>query len=383
MRGCRLVPVWLNYMVNFRGCAQCAPLYQLKTVIGGSRGQERPRLSRRAPIVPQPALNQQPAQGEAGVGSGGVDGRGDDGEGGGGGGVEADTGDTQSTTGSDTAVPASIPTAPPLPTQLPPTVSPASPGRDINSDNTVPGPVNSGLDCALFLSGECPFGISGRTGGICRDNHPKRCMPYMRWGNKSDRGCSGIACGKSHPTLCPKSLDLKCFDNQCPWKLHTHRCMRAATMGRGDQGRSDWERVGNQGWGDRGPRDNRFSAQGSNRGYSGGPRSGGGTRQAGGTRPSPWGPGRPQGGPGRPQGGPGRPQGGAGPPQGEAVPPQLAGNPAQPAPWNIPGFQGVTAQQTMLGTLEQQLQQAVIRAILQALSGAVPGLGVGSVPPSS
>ena len=236
--------------------------------------------------------------------------------------------------------------------------TPASPGRDINSDNSVPGPVNSGQDCAVYLSGECPFGISGKTGGICRDNHPKRCMPYMRWGNKSDRGCSGIACGKAHPTLCPKSLDLKCFDNQCPWKLHTHRCMRAATgSGRGDQGRSDWARVGRQGWGDRGPRDNRFSAQGSSRGYSGGPRSGGGTRQAGDTRSSQWGPGRPQGGPGRPQGGAG-------------------------LPWNIPCFQGVTAQQTKLGTLEQQLQQAVIRAILQALSRAVSGLGVGSVPPS-
>ena len=81
-------------------------------------------------------------------------------------------------------------------------------------------------------------------------------------------------------------------------------------------------------------------------------------------------------------------QGGAGQPrQAGAAPPQQAGNQAQPAVWNFQGFQGMTAQQNLLGTLEQQLQQAVTRAILQALSGTVPGWGVGvgtgSVPPSS
>ena len=52
---------------------------------------------------------------------------------------------------------------------------------------------------------------------------------------------------------------------------------------------------------------------------------------------------------------------------------------------NNPYFQGLTAQQNLLGAIEQQLQQAVARAIMQALSGAAPvwGTGVGNVPPSS
>jgi hypothetical protein len=62
-----------------------------------------------------------------------------------------------------------------------------------------------------------------------------------------------------------------------------------------------------------------------------------------------------------------------------------AGCQPQPAAWNNQDFQGMTAQQNLLGTLEQQLQQAVTRVILQALAGAVPGLGqgMGSAPPSS
>ena len=55
-------------------------------------------------------------------------------------------------------------------------------------------------------------------------------------------------------------------------------------------------------------------------------------------------------------------QGGAGQPrQAGAAPPQQAGNQAQPAAWNFQGFQGMTAQQNLLGTLELQLQQAVTR----------------------
>ena len=57
-------------------CTVCAPLYQLKTVVGGSKGQERPRLSKRAPAVPQPLQPQQPTQQAdiTGVGGGGGDG---------------------------------------------------------------------------------------------------------------------------------------------------------------------------------------------------------------------------------------------------------------------------------------------------------------------
>ena len=195
-------------------CTVCAPLYQLKTVVGGSKGQERPRLKRRGPVVPLPDQPQQPDQGVA----------------------EADVVESGGSQTGDTA-PADT-EAGHQPPDPPPTPPPVSAGTDTGGGEAA-GQGASGKDCVLFLSGECPYGISGRTGGICPDKHHKRCMQYMRWGNKSDKGCSGTTCGKSHPKLCPKSLDLRCLDRLCPWKLHTHRCMRADSEARRG-GNSEW-----------------------------------------------------------------------------------------------------------------------------------------------
>ena len=280
-------------------CSVCAPLYQLTTVVGGSKGQERPRLSSRCPTSLPASADPQPAHSDSGeVGTAG--------------GEQAD----------EAEVPAThVPEAPPLP---------AAPAEQSTAET-------AGQVCALYLSGECPFGISGRTGGTCPDRHPKRCMPYMRWGNRSERGCSGTTCGKAHPTLCPKSQDLRCLDRICPWKLHTHRCVRS------DQGRGQTR------------------AQGG-----------------GSVRPQPYNQGyreqrRHQG-----QGGGGQQRQGA----------AAGGNQqVRTGTGNNQYFQGLTAQQNLLGALEQQLQQAVSRAIMQALSGAVPapvwGAGGGIVPPSS
>ena len=71
--------------------------------------------------------------------------------------------------------------------------------------------------------------------------------------------------------------------------------------------------------------------------------------------------------------------------QGSGVAPRLVGHQPHIPVWNNQGFQGLTAQQQMLGTLEQQLQQAVTRAVIQALTGVVPGWapGMGGVPHSS
>ena len=321
-------------------CTVCAPLYQLKTVVGGSRGQERPRLNRRDPTIPQPTSTHQPAVGgTVGDSEGGADHQ------------AADT--------EESVVGAHTPPPPPPP-----------PGG-LTDQGTIPVPEVSGQDCALFLSGECPHGISGKTGGTCPDKHPKWCMPYMRWGHKSERGCSGTTCGKCHPTLCPKSHDLRCLDRQCPWKLHTHRCLRADTgVRRGGSSGSDWTRA-------RQPRG--FRGQRSQGHYSGHPWQGGaGTaqhRQAGAGGAQQW-----QGGPGAYQ----HSQSGTGAGQSGGSVPTNA-NTSQPAAWNNQGFQGMTAQQLLLGTIQQQLQQAVTSAIMQALSGTVPGLGVGmgSAPHSS
>ena len=48
----------------------------------------------------------------------------------------------------------------------------------------------------------------------------------MKWGNKHEKGCSSSTCEYVHPFLCPKSLDLKCVDQTCPYKLHTLNCRR-------------------------------------------------------------------------------------------------------------------------------------------------------------
>ena len=375
-------------------CTVCAPLYELKTVLGGSKGQEKPRLRRYQPVVSQPVTGQQLLAAQ-------VDGAGQ-GEGQGGG-VDSTGGVGASESQSATIPAADQSLVTPVPPPLPNSVT-SLPASDSVGDSPAPGAGISSQDCALYLSGVCPFGISGKTGGMCPDRHPKRCMPYMKWGNKSDKGCSGITCGKSHPTLCPKSLDLKCFDTQCPWKLHTHFCMRADRgVGRKDQGWNEWVRVGRRG--NRGARDQRSSGQRSTRdrqGWVGPPGRQGGT----GAAPQGW-----VGPPGR-QGG-AAPQGWFGPPgrQGGAVTAsqgwvgptgrqggaalqggqvgagtghlQQPSNHPQASPWVGQGFQEMTAQQNLLGALEQQLQQTVTRAILQALSGAVPGLGVSNASPSS
>ena len=51
----------------------------------------------------------------------------------------------------------------------------------------------------------------------------------MKWGSKDERGCTMVleTCKKVHPTLCPKSLDLRCYDKLCPYKLHATKCQRS------------------------------------------------------------------------------------------------------------------------------------------------------------
>ena len=291
-------------------CTVCAPLYQLTTVVGGSRGQERPRVSSRCPSTLPTTAEPEPAQSDS---------------------------DEEVIVGAQGAEAA---TSGPAPPPLPPTETAGTAAQDQT------GP--AARDCALYLSGECPFGISGRTGGTCPDKHPKRCMPYMRWGNKHGRGCSGTTCGKAHPTLCPKSQDLRCHDTLCPWKLHTHRCERS-DQGRGQAG----------GNGRPYPQVRGFQrAPGQHQGQGGGrhQQAGGGNHQQ-------------AGGGNHQQAGGGR----------------RSNQQVRTGSGNNPYFQGLTAQQNLLGAIEQQLQQAVARAIMQALSGAAPvwGTGVGNVPPSS
>ena len=117
-----------------------------------------------------------------------------------------------------------------------PTTSPENtPPNQNTSPNPPPQNVRCGLpflwrsslpDCELYLKGECTHGVSGKSGGGCSKAHRKRCPKFMKWGDRSDKGCSDGDCSKLHPLLCDKSLDLKCFAKTCPHKLHTLKCQR-------------------------------------------------------------------------------------------------------------------------------------------------------------
>ena len=115
-------------------CTVCAPLYELKTVVGGSKGQERPRLNRRGPSIAQPG--QQSTQQAEGFG-----------EGGGGQGLPAGPPVAAETVAVGQIV---TPPPPPLPT----------------SNSTTAGPGVSGQVCVLFLTGEFLYGLSGKTVGV-------------------------------------------------------------------------------------------------------------------------------------------------------------------------------------------------------------------------
>ena len=172
-------------------CKHCAPRFTVMTAVGGPKGASRPRASRRcAPVAPTPAASEGDTVGPLPDQQ-----------------VTAETGEVEDIQGQGDT----------------PSHSESSSATTIQEAGT------SGVVCAAFMRGECRHGISGKKDGICLDIHPKRCPAYMKWGSKDDRGCSMVqeTCSKAHPKLCPRSLELKCFDRDCPYKLHTFKCQRS------------------------------------------------------------------------------------------------------------------------------------------------------------
>ena len=57
---------------------------------------------------------------------------------------------------------------------------------------------------------------------------PTLCPAFLKCCSKhTDHGCSGSDCGKLHPVMCPGSENqLKCFNKNCSYKLHTQKCER-------------------------------------------------------------------------------------------------------------------------------------------------------------
>ena len=101
-----------------------------------------------------------------------------------------------------------------------------TPEENVKSDDT----------CKPYLKGECQFGLKGKN---CPDLHPKPCKEFMKWGDAHEKGCKNgvndenepfmVKCGLGiHSSVCPNSLSLKCETKDCPYKLHTLKCRRAA-----------------------------------------------------------------------------------------------------------------------------------------------------------
>ena len=75
--------------------------------------------------------------------------------------------------------------------------------------------------CSFFKQGTCRYGVSGRSGGMCKFIHRKVCDAYRLYG-EARHGCrKGDRCEFWHPKLCYKSQDSReCFNESCRfWHL--------------------------------------------------------------------------------------------------------------------------------------------------------------------
>ena len=45
--------------------------------------------------------------------------------------------------------------------------------------------------CPAYERCECGFGLSGKTGGVCPNPHPKRCEKFLTWGPGGEKGEAG------------------------------------------------------------------------------------------------------------------------------------------------------------------------------------------------
>ena len=130
--------------------------------------------------------------------------------------------------GDDGVQTQSIPTAQPEPVRQAPTLVRAGLPFLWGSESAVQGGGERQVeDCPLYLQGICPHGISGKSDGGCQRQHRKRCLKFMKWGNKGENGCKVKKCDRAHPVLCVRSLDLKCYVKECPNRLHTLKCKRS------------------------------------------------------------------------------------------------------------------------------------------------------------
>ena len=196
-------------------CPQCKPYFRVMTTKGGRNGRERPRASRRSiPGIPVTTADPQAA---AEVAAPLVQA------------VQDSQGEpiSEGSENSANVIPDPPPHPPDNRVNTDQQSAPVHSEQGVNiTPNVVPVWVPGSPVCEALLRGDCPHGITGRTGGTCPHPHPKRCDKFLTWGQGGERGCDGSTCGKFHPEVCPSSKHLQCFDRNCKWKIHTRKCRR-------------------------------------------------------------------------------------------------------------------------------------------------------------
>jgi hypothetical protein len=185
-------------------CQVCAPNYKMMTVLT-SEGQQRPTSRRKAGnFVPVSSVQNSVEDIADQMAS-----------------LSVSNSDSHTESTSDQNSESSQPSPQPATSSSPRSADQGGVGSDIHA-----GPTTLGVDCQLFIQGDCPHGVSGRKGGVCAAVHRKRCTKFLRWGSKADKGCKDQSCINLHPAVCPASLDLKCLNVNCKFKLHIQRCKR-------------------------------------------------------------------------------------------------------------------------------------------------------------
>ena len=81
-----------------------------------------------------------------------------------------------------------------------------------------PTPENRKGVCKHYLTKSCKYGPKGVG---CGFDHPRKCIRFMKHGDKSNRGCKkGKNCERAHPKLCWKARDEGVCDRGANCKFH-------------------------------------------------------------------------------------------------------------------------------------------------------------------
>lgn len=76
--------------------------------------------------------------------------------------------------------------------------------------------------CEELKHGTCSHGIKGNKivyGSRCQYKHPKKCIPFCKYGNDYSRGCVNVECKYLHPILCRNSAEKGvCLVEKCTYQ---------------------------------------------------------------------------------------------------------------------------------------------------------------------